>query len=99
MQDLKVEDIAERIVDAILELPTFSRKSLIDTIKPLINIWIKKQNIKKTNNPNIDNLYITIEKTKLESLHWKTLCRSLVSEDEMQKQFKLLQDKNKLLES
>lgn len=97
MEDLKVEDIVNRIVDSILQLPIFDRKSLTNCIKVSINIWVKKQNFKRTRIPKIDNLRIAIAKEHEEHLYWRKLCKSLLTEEEMQKHYSIL--KQKLTES
>ena len=93
MPELSNEDIAKRIVDAILEMPIFDKKSIYEIILSNIKIWTRKQSYKRTKNPSIDSLRVSFYKEKEEHLYWRQLVKTLLTEEEMQKHYSIIENR------
>ena len=48
MEDLSINEIADRIIDVVLEQRIINREELTKRIRPILSIWFKKCNIPKT---------------------------------------------------
>jgi len=91
MSDLKLDDIADRIIDAVINEPHINRMSLKDLIKPILKIWLKTTDAyKKTGIPKIDNLNYTIEKRTVEYKYFRDIVRNSCSPEQMTKYYEEL---------
>ena len=61
-KDLSHDEIAERIVDAILAEPILSKNNLFHLTKYILKIWVNQRNeYRKTGNHKTDRLLETIK--------------------------------------
>ena len=91
MQDIKLEDIATRIIEAILNEPHINKESLKSIIIPNLKIWLKKtDSYKKTGIPKIDKLNYTIAKRDIELKYWYKVTKQTCSTETLQYHYKQL---------
>jgi hypothetical protein len=84
MNELSLNDIAERVVDAVLEERFLNKKSLTKTIRPILKIWFNKSSKhKKPSNKPTDKLLETIEVRGLERVYWRKKVEEIVGADNM----------------
>lgn len=87
MKDIKLNDICERIADAILADNIFSKPELIVKIRSILKIWFWKRAEPRSNAGGSENKYNkvvqTLHKEKVECLYWRKEIRKLISENEM----------------
>ncbi len=90
MEDLSLNEIADRIVDAVLEQRVLNREELIKTIRPLLSIWTKRCNVSKDR----EGFKATIQKLEKEnSLRINNYKKKLTKENTKQNGYR-----NKLIE-
>lgn len=87
-KDLSLNDIAEKVVDAILEEKILSKESLIQRIRPILKIWIKCANEPKiTSNKVLPKHIKTIENRRITAEFWRDKYKMLVSKEELHKSY------------
>ncbi len=85
MEDLSLDEISSRIIDAVMDERHIDRKSLYKIIRPILKIWIKQSDrAKKTGHASIDKLRITIENKELQQKYWLGKLRELVGSENIQ---------------
>lgn len=82
-QNLKLDDIADRIIDAILSEPHLSRDMLFRIIRPNLKVWLKRTDEFKSHKVSKDKLQYTIEKKALEVKFWHDKMKALKTLGEM----------------
>lgn len=91
MHDLKIEEIAERVVEAIMAEPVFNKKALIKVTLPALKVWLKKTDTpKKTGNVSKDKYLFTIAKRGVEVQYWKKVVRGFAGGEKMQVHYERL---------
>ena len=93
MNDLSLDEIADKIITAILTEPHINKETLQLRIKPLLKIWLKKTDSFKSNKVDKNRLQFTIEKRGLSIKFWVEQIQKIKNKDEMQ----LLYNGHKLL--
>lgn len=90
-QNLPLDEIANRIIDAILEERHINRESLSLRIRPILKIWLKQTDAAITSNrkkhASKDKLQWTIEKRGMEIEFWLNEIRRLTNEDQMKEYY------------
>lgn len=85
MADLSIDEIASRIVDAIMAQPFIYREKLTEIITPVLKIWIKQTDkYKKTGVAHIDKLQATIQSRDIQQKFWLGKVKELTGPDRMQ---------------
>jgi len=85
MADLSIDEIVSRIIDAIMAQPFIYREKLIETITPVLKIWIKQTDkYKKTGIPHIDKLQLTIQSRDIQQKYWLNKFREVIGKERMQ---------------
>ena len=85
MADLSIDEIASRIVDAIMAQPFIYREKLIGTITPVLKIWIKQTDkYKKTGIAHIDKLQMTIQSRDVQQKYWLNKLKEIIGPEQMQ---------------
>jgi len=100
MGDLSLKTVSERIVDAVLEQPVFNREQLLNVVRPILNVWIKKTNVPRERSTPSLNKYgktvITAQKSREEKNYWKNIVKAQSTNDQMKEYYngcnKLLND-------
>lgn len=88
MADLSLDEIASRIVDAIMAQPFIHREKLIETITPVLKIWIKQTDkYKKTGVARIDKLQITIQSRDVQQKYWLNKFKEIIGPEQMQQYY------------
>ena len=84
-KDLKLDEISERIADAILEERFFNKKTLIEKIKPLLKIWTSNTSVpnKKRRTADTHKLQWTIAKNIAEKRYWLNVLRKEIGEEKV----------------
>lgn len=88
MGDLSLKIITERVVEAVLNEAVFNREQLLKVVEPVLRVWVKKTNVPRANPKNkltdYGKVAIADQKNKEEKNYWKSVCRSLLSDEEME---------------
>ena len=94
--DLSLDEITQRIIDAILNERFISQVKLYDIIRPNLAIWIKQQNKIKIPKANLSQLQKTVEIRGIEKDYWRSRVINMVGKRNMQEHYDKL---NELLKS
>jgi len=95
MRNISLDEIANRIVNVVLDSPYINKESLENKIRSILKIWIKQTDSFKSQKADLPRLQFTIEKEEFEKHFWKNQVKELVTEDKMQEYY---QKSNKALE-
>ena len=99
-KNIKTEQMAEIIVDAIIEEPFFSKETLIPKIKALVNgfrLGLSTANYNKTDNPTeVGRLVRQNELHNWEKDFWKQELKTIVGVDNMQNFYDKLDERRKI---
>lgn len=89
MNDLRVEDISNMIVDAVLSETYLNKENLKTKIYSMLKIWVKKQNnFKPRKTADVNKLLWTIQKEKLEAKFWYEKVKQLIPKEELENLYK-----------
>ena len=83
MADLSLDEIAERIINVVLNERYINKESLTKIIKPILKIWLKKADSFKSQKAPKSKLQSTIESRNIQQKYWLGKVRELLSEDDM----------------
>lgn len=84
--DLKLDEIANRITDAVLEERFINKESLLKRIRPILKIWLKRADgVKncKTKPATVHKLQWTVQAKRIEARYWLEVLRKEIGEDAM----------------
>jgi len=84
MEDLSLNDIAEKIINAILQEPHINRESLQLRIRPILKIWLKKTDEFRTPKVPKTKLQFTIENREIQLRYWLNITRKIAGLENMQ---------------
>lgn len=88
MNDLRVEDISNMIVESVLSETYLNKENLKAKIYSILKIWVKKQNnFKPRRTADTNKLLWTIQKEKLETQFWHKKMKQLVFESKIQEMY------------
>lgn len=95
-ENLKLQEVSERIADSILADNYLSKDKMVSKILLLLKTWIKVNDRAKYDKVKTDKgrLVWTIERTEFQHKFWLNKVRELVSEDQIKE---LYQEINKSL--
>lgn len=82
--DLSLDEIANRIIDAILNERHINKENLHKLIRPILKIWIKQVNQFRKQRASKSKLQSTIENRGIQQQFWKEKFKNLVGEKNMQ---------------
>ncbi len=95
MNNLTLDEIAQRISDVVLGEKFLNKKSLQSKIRPILSIWIKKADKTKKYRGKTtpeSKLQWTIEKEKITSKFWLNTLRAEIGEENVKKYYKKQQE-------
>lgn len=84
MNNLKLNEIADRICDAILEERFINKETLLSRIRPILKIWLKRADgVKncKTKPATVHKLQWTAQAKRVEARFWLEVLRKEIGED------------------
>lgn len=90
--DLSLDEISERLIDAILNEQYINKENLHKIIKPILKIWLKKTDEFKSQKASKSQLQKTIENRGLQQKFWLNKFREIIGEDNMQPYYDELQE-------
>lgn len=83
-RNLSLNEIASRISDALLEEPYWQKSSMINKIRPILKIWIKRaDSVKKhkSKTTTLHKLQWTVQSKQTEARYWLDALRKEIGED------------------
>lgn len=90
--DIKLDDIAERIIDAVLNEPILNRENLHNLIRPILKIWLKGTDSFRRQKAPKSKLQITIEQRDIEKRFWHNKLKDFIGRENIQKYYDELND-------
>lgn len=90
MGDLSLNEISDRIIEAVLAETYIEKKSLKKIIRPILNIWIKNANGFRTQKASKPKLQKTIEQKDIELKYWLKKLRDVKGIENMQSYYEEL---------
>lgn len=90
---MKKKEFAERIADAILSMPSFSRNNIVDVVESNLGAWIDKSKKPKFTSDEktkdkVDNMQQTIMIQDWQKRFYLNELRELLNEDDLTEMFK-----------
>lgn len=82
--DLSLDEIADRIIDAVLNERHINRESLRKIIRPILKIWLKKTDGFRRQKAPKSKLQFTIENREIQQKYWMNKLKDMVGKDNMQ---------------
>lgn len=94
--NLSLDEISNRVVDAVLDERMINKDSLIKRIRPILKIWLKNTDThKNVSKKPKDKLVHTIEQRGIERDFWKQSLKDIVGDDKMQEYYNIVNQKVK----
>jgi hypothetical protein len=78
-----LEQIAEEVAVAIMEMSYLTNNSIKEKLLPLLRIWLKSNTLAKKSKAPIHKVQLTQEKERFERMYWLEKCRAVYSKEDM----------------
>lgn len=65
MNELSLDEISDRVIQAVLDMPIFDKHELKKRIRPILSIWMKKSNAPHTSAGYINHIEKLEKENKL----------------------------------
>lgn len=82
--DLSLDEIAERLIDAILNEQYINKENLHKIIRPILKVWLKKTDGFKGQKASKCQLQKTIENRGIQQKFWLDKFREIIGKENMQ---------------
>ena len=84
MNMLSLDEITNRISDAILEERFINKSTIAPLIRSILKIWVEQKSALNCENKKDSKITLHLLRSKVEKDFWKQKIKNLVSESELQ---------------